>query len=122
MALHPATILYVSFHLIGMALLTISFIHIATIVYRFSQKLKVEQKVIPGTKLPLRTNMILFGSAGFLLLGFTVAYVTLFKPNTPPGWIRLMATTISVVGNILILSAIYDFYKSISKTKEKGKN
>ncbi|MCR4369187.1 MAG: hypothetical protein NUV67_04750 [archaeon] len=107
----------IAMHLAGSILLAVSFVKVASVVFCLSKNLRITPKFFSGTKLPLRTNLIILGSSGFLFLGMSFIYAILTPTSNPPGYVRFIGTTFAIVGNILMIYALYDFYREL---KAKG--
>ena len=120
MPLDTLHILAIVFHFAGFALLALSFVKIAVIIHDFSTKLLKECTCFPGTNVPMYPKLIVFGSTGFLFATFAFAYAAIpetydYSPET-----RFFAISMSLLGNMLILSALRGFTIDIRKNNFNG--
>jgi len=118
MPLDSLKIIAVLLHFGGAILITLSFINIALLIYKFCRE-KVDCPMATKTKMPLSPFLIALGSYGFIFLSFTFFYKVVFEPNL--FGLRYFAIAVSLLGSLLIFYGVHTFYTA-SKNSMKAVN
>ncbi|VVB98898.1 Uncharacterised protein [uncultured archaeon] len=92
-------------HLLGMALISLSFCNIGAITEILIRDGKLKPIFAIGNRIPANPLFISLGGAGFIFLSFTYAYSKLFGVIN----IRGIATSMALAGSLVALYMLFKF-------------